>query len=60
MVFVCLVYREDTVTKTNVGGLKDMKKERKVVWIHPSSDVTHCPVRLVDKYLSLCPEVKKK
>ena len=23
----CLVYREDTVMKTNQGGLKDMKKE---------------------------------
>ena len=29
------MYREDSVTKTNRGGLKDMKKERKVVWIKP-------------------------
>ena len=28
----CVVYREDSVTKTNKGGLRDMKKERKIVW----------------------------
>ena len=31
-----------------------------MVWIYPSSDINRCPVRLVYKYLSLCPEVKKK
>ena len=51
----CLVYREDTVTKTNKGGLKDMKRERKIVWITPSKNVNRCPVRLVGKYLSLLP-----
>ena len=51
----CLVYREDTITKTNRGGLKDMKKERKVVWIKGNSDFRRCPVRLVEKYLSLVP-----
>ena len=52
----CLVYYEDTCTKTNNGGLKHMRKERKVVWIFPNkSDVTRCMVRLVDKYLGLCP-----
>ena len=32
----CLVFWEDSVTKTNIGGLKDMRKECKVVWIKPS------------------------
>ena len=35
----CLVYREDTVMKTNLGGIRDMKKERKIVWIKPSRNV---------------------
>ena len=56
----CLVYREDCVTKTNDGGLGTLKKERKVVWIYPSKDSVRCPVRLVDKYVSLCPEVTPK
>ena len=56
----CLVYREDTVTKTNDGGLSHLKKERKVVWIFPSSNINRCLVRLVDKYVSLCPEVGPK
>ena len=54
----CLVYKEDTVTKTNGGGLNSMQKQRKVVWIYPSENVNRCPVRLVDKYMSLCPQVK--
>ena len=49
----CLVYEEDTVTKTNDGGLAHMRKERKVVWVHPSSNVDRDPVRLVDKYISV-------
>ena len=56
----CLVYREDSVTKTNDGGLKDMRSERKVVWVYPSKDITKCPVRLTQKYLSLCPPYYKK
>ena len=56
----CLVYREDTVTKTNDGGLKNLKKERKVVWVYPSSNPVHCPVRFVDKYVSLLPPVNPK
>ena len=51
----CLVYREDFVTKTHDGGLKDRKKDRKEVWIYPNSDHNRCTVRLVEKYLSLCP-----
>ena len=49
----CLVYSEDTVTKTNRGGLCDMKKDRKIVWIKLSKNVNRCPVRIVGKYLSL-------
>ena len=56
----CLVYTEDTVTKTNDGGLSHMRKDRKVVWVYPSNNVKRCPVRLVDKYISLCPEVGNK
>ena len=55
----CLVYTEDTVTKTNDGGLASMKKDRKVRWIFPHENTNCCPVRLVDKYMSLCPPVTK-
>ena len=51
----CLVFREDTCTKTNDGGLGQMRKERKIVWIYPSKNINRCPVRLVEKYLGLCP-----
>ena len=56
----CLVYREDTVTKTHDGGLNDMQNERKIVWVYPSENVNRCPVRLTQKYLSLCPDYVKK
>ena len=52
----CLVYREDSITKTNQGGLRDMKKERKIVWIKPNVNMSRCPVRLVEKYLNLVPQ----
>ena len=52
-----MVYREDTVTKTNDGGIGSIKKDRKSVWIFPTENVVRCPVRLIDKYISLCPEV---
>ena len=52
----CLVYREDQVTKTHDGGIRDMRRERKVVWIHPNlKNPEQCTVTLVDKYVSLCP-----
>ena len=53
---VCLVYREDTVSKTHDGGINDMRRERKIVRVYPSSDINRCPVRLTKKYLSLCPK----
>ena len=52
----CLVYREDMCTKTNDGGLGQMCKERKIVWIYPSKNINRCSVRLVEKYLGLCPK----
>ena len=56
----CLVYHEDSVTKMNDGGLGQFKKERKVIWVYPSDDPVKCPVRLVDKYMSLIPPVSPK
>ena len=57
---LCMVYREDAVTKTHDGGLRDMRAERKVVWVYPSENPIKCPVRLTQKYLSLCPDYIKK
>lgn len=54
------MYREDTITKTNNGGLKNLKKDRRVICVHPSEDSTKCPVGLVDKYVSLVLEVGPK
>ena len=52
----CLVYKEDTVTKTHDGGLKDMRHDRKTVWVYPNTTrPEHCTMCLVDKYLGLCP-----
>ena len=56
----CLVYREDSVTKTNDGGLSHVKKDRKIIWVFPSDNSTRCPVRIVDKYMSLLPPVGPK
>ena len=56
----CLVYREDTCTKSNDGGITSMRKDRKIVWIYPSENIERCPVWLVDKYLSLCPPYYRK
>ena len=56
----CLVYREDTISKTHDGGLKDMRTDRKEVWVYPSAIPERCCVRLVEKYLKLCPPYYKK
>ena len=56
----CLVYQEDSTTKTNDGGISHMHKERKVVWVYPSENSEHCPVRIIDKYISLLPSIKPK
>ena len=41
----CMVYREDTISKTHNGGLADMRNERKIVWVYPSENLDRCPVR---------------
>ena len=56
----CLVYREDSVSKSHDGGLADMQNEHKIVWVYPSENIDRCPVRLTQKYLSLCPQYTKK
>ena len=56
----CLVYREDYVTKTHDGGIKDRKSDRKIVWVYPHINPKHCTVRMVEKYLSYCPLYYKK
>ena len=56
----CLVYREDTIMKTHDGGLKDMRNDRKEVWVFPAVNTSRCCVRLVEKYLKLCPQSFKK
>ena len=37
-----------------------MKKECKVVWVRPSSNINHCPVRLTEKYVNLLPKEGSK
>ena len=57
----CILYEEDSVTKTHDGGLHDMRRDRKIVWIYPNlGNPAHCPLRLIKKYLSLCPPLVKK
>jgi hypothetical protein len=52
----CLEYRED-VSKTNAGGLKSINKKRKVTRAFETLDCPErCPVRLYERYNSLCPE----
>ena len=58
---LCVVYYEDTCTKSNDGGLASRKVDRKIVWIYPNSyNLNRCPVRLIQKYLALCPKNTKK
>ena len=56
----CIVYTEDTVTKTHDGGLNSMRKSKKVSWIYPSNEISQCPIHLIDKYMGLCPLVTEK
>ena len=51
----CMVHREDSVSKTNRGGLHDMMKERKIVWVKLNSEGRCCPIRIIEKYMSLLP-----
>ena len=54
----CLVHQEDCTTKTNDGGINSMHKDRKIIWVYPSDNKICCPVRIIDKYISLLPPVK--
>ena len=54
------IYREDCVSKTHDGGISDRKSDRKEVWIYPHINTDRCTVRLVEKYLALCPAYYKK
>ena len=36
----CIVYTEDTVTKTHDWGINRMCKSKKINWIYPSSDIS--------------------
>ena len=56
----CVVYTEDSITKTNDGGLNSLRKDRKIVWIYPSVNPVRCPVRIIGKYMSLLPPVKSE
>ena len=57
----CLFYQKDCVAKTHDSGLNDVRRERKEVWVFPNkTDKSCCPVRLVQKYLALCPKYYKK
>ena len=35
-------------------------QKEKIVWVYPSDNLDRCPVRLTQKYLSLCPKYDKK
>ena len=41
-------------------GIKDMKRDRKIVWVYPSENSDRCPVRILEKYMSLCPPYHTK
>ena len=55
-----LCYVEDAVTKTHDGGLKDRKHDRKRGALFESDNADRDPVRLVQKYLDLCPTFTMK
>ena len=46
--------------KTSRGGLRDMKKECKIVLIKPSAKWTRYPIKIVEKYMNLLPIKGKK
>ena len=55
-----LCYVEDAITKTHDGGLKDRKCDRKRGALFESDNPDRDPVRLVEKYLNLCPPFTMK
>ena len=49
------------MTKTYDGGLADRHYDCKEVWVFPNEECPErCPVRLIEKYLALCPKYDKK
>ena len=54
----CLVYHEDSLQKTNQGGLL-CKGRSKVVYVYGASYPSRCPIQLFEKYISLLPQSKK-
>ena len=44
----CLVYQEDCTNKINDGGINNMHKDRKIIWVYPSDNKIHCQVRIID------------
>ena len=57
---VWFIKRIPSLNLTMEGWLANLKKEHKIVWVFLSSDINSCSIRLVDKYISLCPEVGKR
>ena len=49
-------YVEDIGLKTNKGGLKHCKVEPKEVTVYQLNNPDHCPVRILNLYLSLLPK----
>ena len=49
----CLVYREDSISKTHDGGLKEMRSDRKEVLMFPSERSDRCCVCLIDMYFEI-------
>ena len=55
-----LVYVEDAVTKTHDGGIKDRKRDRKRGALFASDNTERDPVRIIQKYVDLCPPYYEK
>ena len=48
-------YEEDIGLKTNKGGLRHRKIEPKIVDVYPIPNSQRCPVKVIEKYMSLLP-----
>ena len=56
----CLVYQEDSMSKVHDDRINDRKSDCKEVWIYSHINTHCCIIRLVNKYLSLCPAYYSK
>ena len=52
-------YTEDIGLKTNKGGIKHHRVDPKVVDIYPISNIQHCPVAIITRYLEKLPTDRK-